>query len=299
MSSVDAAACTPASGSATLTAGCGSLNLAVLQHSGASTTLVLTGTLGFGGATQPTCAAVDGVDILDGTTVVQHLSSVTTLATNSILEILATGSDPVSDITSRCSSNDATERLDPYGIVITGRATGGTFTATCGNSTLGTSWPPALVVTCHSNVDEPAVGGSVSVQASTFMGMPLVQTLVNADAPHGAGGSVTAVDSSMFVIPIAAVAFGATVIAPFDTTGWMTSATEATNFTMPTSFLALDMTSNPFPSALCPPASMTAPSPETPPPPVFLGRITGANGHGSFSTEALFNGCQVETITAP
>ena len=62
---------------------------------------------------------------------------------------------------------------------------------------------------------------------------------------------------------------------------------------MPTSFLALDMTSNPFPSALCPPASMTAPSPETLPAAEFLGRIAGANGHGSFSTEALFNGCQV------
>jgi hypothetical protein len=291
--------CTPEGGSAMLTGGCTTLNLAVMQHSGGTTGLILTGSLGLDGPSPPACIVVDGVDIVSGSTVIQHLSSVITPATNNIFEVLATGTRPVSDITNRCTSNDPTQRIDPYGIVLTGRATGGTFKASCADSTLGTSWPPALVVTCHSNIDDPPMGGSVSVQSSTFMGMALNQAMVATDAPHGAGGALTSIDNSMFVIPAPAVAFGAMAIPAFNTTGWTTSVSEATNFPTPFSLINLDMASNPFPSTLCPPGTMGAPPPGTPPPPVFLGRITGMGGHGAFSTEAYFNGCQLDDLTPP
>lgn len=291
--------CNPIPGSQMFVAACQSLNLGVMAHTGETTGIILTGVLGFETNPQPACTVVEGVDIMTGTTVVQHLSSVLTPATNNILEVLATGTSPVADIENRCMSNDGAQRIDPYTVVITGKTDGGTFKATCGAQENGASWPPGIVVTCHQNLDEPTEGGGVSVQDSTFMGMPFNTAMLGADAAHGAGGALSSIDSSVFIIPGPAIAFGASPIAAFNTTGWMGTVTEAEGFSVPTSQISLNLESNPFPSSVCPAATMGIPEAGTIPPPLFIGRITGMGGHGPFSTEAIFSGCETVTLASP
>jgi hypothetical protein len=46
-----------------------------------------------------------------------------------------------------------------------------------------------------------------------------------------------------------------------------------------------------FDTQLCPPPMTGLPGPGYVPPPVFLARITGTGGHGTFSTEVFVNMC--------
>jgi hypothetical protein len=298
----DAGVCTPAPGSATFTGYCGALQLAVLQHTGGATTLMLSGSLEPGVASQSPCTVVDSVEILSGNTdgsPLQHMTGVTPTSENTQLGILAVGTSPVADITNRCSSNDPSDRIDTYGITITGHTDGGTFTAACGAIAGEGSWPPPLTVTCHSNIDSPPLGGNISIMSSTSMGITFTQTMIYTSLPNVAGATLSSVDSAMFVIPAMSPFNSGMPIAPFNTTGWMGSVTQQPYGTIPSSQIGLFATDNPFPSGACLPASMGLPEAGAPLPPIIIGRITGTGSAGAFSTEAYLGGCVTEDIMGP
>jgi hypothetical protein len=260
---------------------------------------MLTGNLISGAASQTACTVVDTVEVLAGDTngaVVQHMTGAPATPENTQLGILATAMSPVADITSRCSSNEASDRIDTYGITITGHTDGGSFTAACGAIAGQGSWPPPLMVTCHSNIEYPPLGGNISVMSSTSMGITFTQTMLYANVPNGSLGALTSVASSMFVIPaMAPFDMGAPVM-PFNSTGWMGSVSQQPFGNIPSSQIELLAATNPFPSALCPPASMGIPEAGAPLPPIVIGRMTGMGPAGAFSTEADLGGCVTESV---
>jgi hypothetical protein len=290
-------ACTPTPGTATLMMGCQTLELAVLQHSGAPSDLRLTGTLFSDGATTPTCAAIDGVDILSGgvgSTVVQHLDGGLTLALGQDQSLIAQGSPPVADISNRCASDDPAQRFGVYGIVITGHADGGTFTAQCALAAQDTQWPPALRVTCHDNLDLPPQQGDASVMSGSVMGMTFATSQLFANAPHDPGGALDSIGGTLHVIAQRAPFDTGAPIPSHDVPGWMTAVSETVPPSPPMSQMSFFAGSNLLGSDLCPPAPPNPPPLNYVPPPVFLLRATGTGQHGSFSTEIFFPTCYAE-----
>jgi hypothetical protein len=301
VSTGDAGACVPTAGTAVLQAFCGSLGLAVMSHDGAATSLLLTGSVQIESGAQEACVAVDGVDIMSGSTVVQHLNGLGANATPAQVAsgVIASAESPPADITNRCTSDDASQRIDTYGVIVKGRTNGGTFTASCAEAALGESWPPALTVTCHKNMDVPTFGADITVQSSTFMGMTFTQTMADLIAPYETGGAITSIDDGMYVIPARAPWDTSMPIASFDTTGWMGSVSSGLNASYEASEIEMMASTNPFPLTLCPAGSTGLPEAGAPPPPIFIGRITGSGGRGAFSTEVVFGGCVVENTTPP
>ncbi len=295
---VDAAsgACTPTAGTATHEPGCDLFQLAVIEHDGAPSELILTGRIYSVTGASGECAVVDGVDVVQGSAtspLVQHLDGGASILLDSSERELARGV-PVAAISSVCASDEAAMRFDSFGIVVRGRVDGGTFEAHCARAEGGGRWPPALRVTCHRNVDAAPYAGNASVTSSSFMGVPYASTMLYAAAAHGPSGALTSVDGTIHVIAQRSIFDTGTPIASFDSTGWMGSANESGS-TPSYSQLQAFASSAQFDTELCPPPMTGPPGPGYVPPPVFLARMTGDGGRGSYSTEVFVNGCHTTT----
>lgn len=286
--------CEPTAGSATETMACDLLELAILRRTGLPDELRLSGRLFGTSGGSPTCAAIDGIDILSGTAVVQHLDGGASIQLDSQEAELGRGV-PDASIAARCLSDE--NRFGGYGIVVTGRVDGGTFTARCADAEGGGRWPPALRITCHDNVEAPPLETAPSVMLSSFMGMSFSSTTLYTVVPHDAGGAVTAIDATVHIIPQRSIFDPGLPLAPHDTGPWMGSVSESLPPLFAGSSLSLFSDATPFGTDLCPPPEMGIPGPGYIPPPVFLARITGTSGHGTFSTELFANGCHTITST--
>ena len=285
-------ACMPSVGSMVFTAGCDLFQLAVIDHDGAPSDLILTGRIFATSAAMPSCAVIDGVDIVQSNAtspVVQHLAGGETFLLDSGEHELARGV-PVAAISGACASDDPAMRFDSYGIVIHGRVDGGTFEAHCARAEGGGRWPPALRITCHRNVEQPPNSGNAMVNSTTFMGMTYRSTMLFAAANHGPSGALTSVGSTIHIIARRSIFDTGAPIPSHDTTGWMGSANESGS-TPSYSQLQANAQSAQFDTTLCPPPMTGLPGPGYIPPPVFLARLTGSGGHGAYSTEVFVNQC--------
>ena len=285
------AVCVPSAGSATVDMNCDLLELAILRRDGMPEEVRLTGRL-FGGT--GTCVLVDGVDILTGTTVVQHLAGGASAMLESERAEFGRGV-PDPRVAARCDSDE--NRFGGFGIVITGRTDGGTFSARCADADSGGHWPPNLRVTCHHNVDAAPLPTVPYVMNSSFMGIPLSSTMLQTVVPHDGSGALTTVDATAHIIPQRSIFDPGAPLTPRDTGPWMGSVYESTPPMFAGTSVSLFSDATPFGLDLCPPPETGPPGPGFIPPPVFLARITGTGGHGAFSTEVFANGCH--TLTTP
>lgn len=282
-------ACTPTPGTAMVTTGCDSFELAVITHTDASPEVRLTGRLFAFGSTMG-CASVDSVDVLSGgvgSSVLATLTGEPSVVLDSTERLLAHGA-PVAALTDLCATDDPARRFDSLGFVVRGRVDGGTFESHCGLAEGGSRWPPAVRVTCHQNVERAPYAGNAMITVSSFMGTQYTSTMLYAAAIHGPGGALTSVDSTIHVIPRRSIFDTGLPLAPMDTTGWTGSAGESGS--MPTySQLQAYVSDDPLGTDLCPPPA--TPGPDYVPPPVFLARFTGMGEHGAYSTEAFIGTC--------
>jgi hypothetical protein len=286
------AVCMPTGGTAMVSPGCDLLQLAVIEHDGAPSELVLTGRIYPVTGTDGECAVVDGVDIVQdsaSSTVIQHLEGGTSVLLDSAESEIARGV-PSSAIAAACATDDPAVRFDSYGIVVHGRVDGGTFEARCARAEGGGRWPPALRITCHRNVESPAYGGNAIVSHGSFMGHTIDSTMLYAAASHGPTGALTSVDATIHVIPRRSIFDTGAPLAPFDTTGWTGSANESGTTPSYSQLQAFASTLQ-FDMDLCPPPMTGTPGPDYVPPPVFLARFTGTGGHGTYATEAYVGVC--------
>lgn len=293
-------ACSPAPGTGSQTTGCDLLQLAIIDHDGAPSELVLTGRIYSITGASGECAVVDGVDIVEGSAaspIVQHLPGGTSVLLDSAEREIARGV-PVAAIAGACASDDPAMRFDSYGIVVHGRVDGGTFEAQCARAEGGGRWPPALRVTCHRNVEQPPYGGSAMVSNGSFMGTTFSSTMLFAATAHGPGGALTSVDDTIHVIAQRSIFDTGAPIASHDTTGWTGSASESGS-TPAYSQLQAFASAAQFDLELCPPPMTGLPGPGDVPPPVFLARLTGQGGHGAYSTEVFVNGCTTVSTASP
>jgi hypothetical protein len=279
-------------------ADCDLLQLAVLQHDGAPTELLLTGRV-FAAATgsSPTCALIDGVDVVQGqagSTVIQHLDGGTSFSMDGEEHTIAQAPTAASDLVSKCASDDASDRFNGYGIVVHGRVDGGSFTAACAAASFEGRWPPALRLTCHANVDAPPTGSDATEMTSSFMGMTFTTGTIYADSPHDAGGALTTADDHVFVIPLRDPFDPGMPIASHDTSGWMGTVSEQPYLGGTASQFDMLASSDVLGPDLCPPPQMM--NPPMYGPPVFLARVTGSGQHGMYSTEIFVSGCIDEDL---
>jgi hypothetical protein len=277
--------CAPTPGNASNTVYCDLMQLAVLEHSGAATELVLTGRLSAAAAAGG-CALIDGVDIKTGTMLVQHLNGGGQHVFGGSEQELGRGA-PVADIAKRCLSDAASDRFEMYSIVVTGRVNGGSFTASCGQVVGGTSWPPSLRLTCHHNVEAPPNGGDAMVMTQTIMGHPpATSSSLFGRSSHGPGGALTTLDGTARIIPKVTdptvTAFDSTWQGYVSETGGPDSASD----------LQLFANGDVLGPKVCPPSSTT------PTPSAFLARVTGSGGHGAYSTEIFVYNCVASMLSA-
>jgi hypothetical protein len=276
----DAATCAVTPGTATHSPGCDGFELAVVQHDGAASELIVTGRI-FSMASAP-CAVIDGVDILAGgvgSTLIQHLEGGAIVPLDSTERELGRGV-PAADLIDRCASDDPSARFEAYGVVVSGRIDGGSFVAECALAEGGSRWPPALRVTCHENVDAPARYGYAEVM--TYPDIPLSTSSLSATSPHGAGGAWSTVDGAVTVIPLRSFMDPGAPLSSSTISGF-TGSTSETTYPSESSSLQLLASENLFGADLCPTGATAAP--------VFLARFSGAGGHGACSTEAYVGAC--------
>ncbi len=288
--------CNPTAGTATLDADCDLLQLAIMQHDGAPTDVLLTGRVFVVGASMSACAVIDGVDVVSGqagSSLVQHLGGGTSFVMDGEEHPIASASPAASDFVSKCASDLPSDRFEGYGIVVHGHADGGTFTAQCARASNEGRWPPALRLTCHKNVDEPVASTDATEQTSSFMGMTFTSSTIYGSSVHQAGGALTSANGDVFVIPLRDPFDPGAPLSSHDTTGWMGSVSEQPYLGGTASQIEMLGTGDLLGTDLCPAPPMGMP---TFGPPVFLARVTGMGGHGAYSTEMFVTGCIDEMI---
>ncbi len=276
--------CTPTSGGATASAYCDLFQLAVMDDGSGAATARLSGRLTPDGLTDGGCATVDSIEVQEGGATIGTLDGVGAFETGSQNAVLAR-TPALPEMKTRCEGD--ANRFGGFGFIIRGRMDGGTFEAHCADAEGGGRWPPALVVSCHQNVDEPPFSTYVSVEPyDTF-----TFTTIDVTAPHGPGGALTSVDGTVHVIAGADPWSGGVVPDPFDITGVDGSTSEGSApLTGAYSDLSLSTMGDPFRVDLCP-VGWDGTGPEPDPPPVMLLRITGTGARGPFSTEAYVDDC--------
>lgn len=266
--------CEPTPGPSSGGAYCDQLEIALLTSDDGPPRAVVRGRFNPDDLEEGGCYHVDEVEVQRGGVTVATLPGASGGARGGGTELLADG-PAFAALTERCEGDD---RFGGFGLLVRGRQDGGTFVGECADAEGGGRWPPALVVTCHHNV-EVSPPGSYAISQFGF-------TTADVAVPHGAGAAITSVDGTVHVIPAFPSAFGGPppmMIMPFDSAGWVASISESSGLEGPQS--QLHLISGPgFPMELCPDGS-------TPPSPVFLLGITGSSGRGSYATEAYVSLC--------
>jgi hypothetical protein len=177
-------------------------------------------------------------------------------------------------------------RFDGIGLVVHGHMDGGTFTATCGSNASGATWPPSVVLTCHTGLSKAPIGSDASVMS--VMGLAYDQMYGAIPQPP----VVTSIDPTVHIVP-GTPPFSPVPLSPSDTTGWMTSVStmmqpdgsSVTNLSLVSSMDVLG-------SQLCPAGCAAPPCPSTPP--AFIVRVTGATDSGAFESELYVPMCPRE-----
>lgn len=284
---VDAAAASPdaartcelAPGPMVASTYCDLFELALFTEGGAVEAR-LHGRLSVPGGMDGACAAVDEVEVQEGGVTIGSLPGAGTFTTGDQRALLARG--PALDaMTARCGGD--TGRFGGFGLILRGRVDGGTFEARCADAEGGSRWPPALVVTCHENVDRQAFSASTTVL--DFMGTSM--TTVDVSMPHDPGGEVESIDSTAHVV-VAGDAFSLPPPPPpFDLTGLSASVSE-TSGPLPGPYTSVHLSAIGDPlGPLCP----TGPIGPGMRPPAMLMRLTGTSGRGRFRSDVFLYGC--------
>ncbi|MBK8996460.1 MAG: hypothetical protein IPM35_12025 [Myxococcales bacterium] len=277
------ASCTPSGGNATLDVYCDGVTLAVLETSGKPAGLRVAGRLV---ASDGTCLKPESVELVRPDKSVAQKLTASGDALTSWNNVHWASADAAAEISARCK--DELDRIEPYGIIVKGLSDGGKFEAKCGTGVeMGSSWPPRVMLTCHSGLTRPPAFGNAMVQP---MG-PITSTTLYGQFPHEPGPGVTSVDPSIRIVPFASPFGGGTPVAPFDTTGWTVNLSEsnipvtAELSTSLNAFSDKDLLGD-----ACPlPAPMDAALPT--PPPFFFARLTGQGPLGAFSGELVVSMC--------
>ncbi|MBI5160031.1 MAG: hypothetical protein HY996_01195 [Micrococcales bacterium] len=276
----DSDACAPAPGDAVIDASCDEVEMAILD----SARMEVSGRviLGVGDGV---CARVTSVDVLVGDAVLQTLDgSPGALGLDFTSGVLATG-DADASLAARCGTDEPWANVD--GLVVRGRADGGTFEARCGTADFGTGWPPHTILTCHEGLDTPPGDGNAMVTA----GEGFTWTDLYAYFPHAEGFAVTSIDPVMHIRPATSGFGGGPPLEPFDTQDWTAWVGETDYPGMGAATQAsLHADGDPLGLDLCP---ITSPEPDplAPLPPVFLARVTGQTTEGAFSSEIYVRMC--------
>jgi hypothetical protein len=269
-----AAVCTPTPGTKAIDAYCDSVRLAVLAHTGGKTRAAIGGRLS---AAQGACLRVDSVDVVrPDKTVVQSFPAADLFLKSDDDAPWVTG-DAVAELEKPCATD--APRVEAFSLIVKGATDGGTFTAKCGTINGDSGWPPRVLLTCHKDIEQPPRSGYAGVTTNAqFM---FTSTELMMSFPESA--KVTAVDPAIHLIP---VAWMSAPIAPFETTGWVSSVSVSNGFDS----VDLHLDKDPFGTTLCPtPPSM--PDPMMLPPPLFLARITGLAAGAAFSSEVYLPSC--------
>lgn len=277
--------CTPTGGSTVGDAYCDLFHLALIDDGTGAVEARLSGRLMPNGLADSGCATVDSIEVQEGGVTVGTLTGVGTYAHGSQYALLARA-PALPEMTARCAGD--TGRFGGFGFIIHGRMDGGTHEARCADAEGGGRWPPALVVSCHENIDEPSFSAYASVD--TF-GPGLVYTTIDATLPHRPGGALTSVDGTVHVIAEAYAFGGGIAPDPFDIAGFSGSVSESSApATGPYSSLYLSIDADPLGVELCP-VGWTGTGPEPDPSPVMLLRMTGTGERGPYSTEVYVDMC--------
>ncbi|MEI8255712.1 MAG: hypothetical protein WCJ30_08580 [Deltaproteobacteria bacterium] len=281
-SGADAAACAVSDAGALQTNYyCDLAIIHVLEHTGGPARVVVQARVGTG---SDTCGAIDGVDILRGSTLLAQLGPTAQASLGNEHADIASGDAPAL-LVGECSNE--TTRLSAYGLVVRGRDSHGPFEARCGTAESGSRWPPGTSLACHRNIDRPPFGpASIQVTTMSFGSSASMPVML----PHAAGQpAATAVDGTVRVVSPQYASFGpGAPLTSHDTAGWMGNVSEGITGLGATTQISLNQfgTTAVFDTALCPPPTMPGPG-MPPPPPWFVARVTGQGPAGPVQIEVL------------
>ena len=277
--------CVPTGGSASETAYCDFFRLALIDDGSGAVEARLRGRLSPRGLAPEGCATVDSIEVQEFGVTVGTLAGVGAFSVGDQNASLARG-PALPEMMARCGGD--TDRFGGFGFIIHGRMDGGTFEGRCADAEGGGRWPPALVVSCHRNVDEPAFSTYAMVDN---YGGSLTLTTIQVAMPHGPGGALTTVDGTARIIAHADPFGGGLAPEPFDITTFGGSVSEGdAPGPGPYTNLYLSTMSDPLGLELCPIGWDGRGTPPGPPP-VMLVRLTGAGERGAYSTEAYLDMC--------
>lgn len=276
--------CSPTSGAATADAYCDLFHLALVDDGSGSVEALLTGRLRPNGLAEDGCATVDTIEIQEGGAAIGTMAGVGAFDHGDQRAVLARG-PALAEMTARCASDEG--RFGGFGFVIRGRMDGGTYEARCADAEGGGRWPPAIVVSCHENVDAPPFGAYVSIDGAAGFTF----TTIDVTMPHGPGGALTSVDGAIHVNAEAYAFGGGVAPEPFDATGFEGSVHES-SAPLPGTYTSLYLSSmgDPFGMELCPFGWSGVGDPPDPAP-VMLLTLTGAGERGPFSTDVYVDLC--------
>lgn len=277
--------CTPTPGGAMGGAYCDLFHLSLVDDGSGDVEARLSGRVHPDGLPDEGCAVIDEVEVQQGGVAIGTLAGIGDYSRAGNGAPIARG-PALPEMTTICGGDE--DRFGGFGFIVRGRMDGGSFEAACADAEGGGRWPPALVITCHENVDQRPVSTYAGVD--TFSGMTFTQ--LDVSVPHGPGGALTSVDSTVHVIGHADTIFGGEPAPPpFDITGLDTSVSESEAPAWGTySSLLLSVMGDPLGTALCP-EGWSGTGPEPPPAPVMILRLSGNGERGPFVTEAYVDMC--------
>jgi len=277
-------ACVPAAGTSEEAGFCDLFELALFDDGAGAVEAQLYGRVNLPGASTR-CAVVDSVEVQSGGTMIGTMEGAGTFSAGNQNAELARG-EALEAMRNRCSADE--QRFGGFGFIVRGRVDGGTFEARCADAEGGGRWPPALIVTCHENVDERPWQGTYAT-VDSFMGSTF--TSIDLSLPHGPGGAITSVEPTLRVIPHFDPWSGGPPATPFDVAGLAVGLAESSAPAIgPYTQVYLSSMTDVFGLELCPSIDVS-PGPEAAPPPVMLLRISGVGERGPFSSEAYLQQC--------
>lgn len=275
--------CTPTSGSAKVTVLCDDVRLALLEMPGKPAHLQVRGRLSSG---NDTCLMPESIELVRPDKSVAQTLTASGGAQKSWDYKLWASADAALEIGTRCK--DELDRIEPYGIIVKGKADGGSFEAKCGSGVeFGSAWPPRVVLTCHSGLSHPSAFGNAMVQPAG----PFTMTTLHGHVPHAPGPGLGSVSGDIRIVPFQSSFGSSAPIAPFDTSGWSLHLIETTIPATGEHSTSVDATSDQdLLGESCPAQQpMDAAFPE--PPPLLFARLKGQGPSGPFSSELVVSMC--------
>ncbi|MFO0569748.1 MAG: hypothetical protein U0263_29125 [Polyangiaceae bacterium] len=278
-----ASSCAPTAGQNDVQVSCDEVTLAVLQQNGSPAAVRVSGRLV---AADGVCLLPESVQLVRGDTSVLQTLPATGKSQEPWANVALAEGPADAELAKLCENEK--ERIEPYGIIVKGKADGGSFQAKCGKGVeLGSSWPPRVMLTCHSGLANPSAFGNAMVQP---MG-PFVSTQLMGAFPHAAGPGISSVSSNVRVVPFTAPFGGGPPLAPVDTSGWNVYLSESTipaTGELATNLSALN--DQDVLGEICPVAAPLDAALPTPPP-IFFAQLTGQGPSGSFASELVVRLC--------